>query len=90
LALAGLAASSTAYALLLNTRTGRRFADDQTWSTVVAGVMLTTGWLAVEDRRAAWLNFVYFFVAGIPVIIRSLWLQIERHDAAMRRVTERG
>lgn len=90
LALVGLAASATAYALLLNTRTGRRWADEHTWSTVVAGVSLTTAWLAVEDRKAASLNFVYFFVSGIPIIIRSLWLQLERYDAAMRRVTERG
>jgi hypothetical protein len=77
-----------AYAMALNTKQGKRFADRQTWSTVVAGVMLTTGWMALESKRTAWLNFIYFFVAGIPIIVRSLWLQLEEYDRAVYRILE--
>lgn len=84
LTLAGLFGFSTAYALLLSTKTGKRWADNQTWATVVAGVGLTTGFAALEDRKAAHLMFVYFVVAGIPIIFRSLWLQLEKWDATLK------
>lgn len=84
LVLAGLFGFSTAYALLLSTRVGKRWADNQTWATVVAGVGLTTGFAALEDRKAAHLMFVYFLVAGIPIIFRSLWLQLEKWDATLK------
>lgn len=89
LLLAGLLTSSTAYALLLNTRTGRKWAGQQTWATVVAGVMLVTAWIAAEDRRSGWLSMIYFFVAGIPIIIRSLWLQLEALERAAARLVDR-
>jgi hypothetical protein len=84
-ALAGLLASSVAYALALNTRTGKRWADEQTWATVVAGVGLTTAWMAAEDKEHAQRNFVYFAVSGAPIIVRSLWLQLERINRIVDR-----
>lgn len=84
-ALAGLLASATAYALWLNTGTGRKWADEQTWATVAAGVALTTAWTAAEDAEGAKRSLLYFCVSGVPIVLRSLWLQLER----MERVFER-
>lgn len=85
LTLFGLFGFSTAYAFLLSTKHGKRWADNQTWATVVAGVGLTTGFVALEDRKAANLMLIYFFVAGIPIIFRSLWLQLEKWDATLKQ-----
>ena len=87
LTLLGLLGCSTAYAFLLNTKTGRKWADEQTWATVVGGVSLTTAFIALEDRKAAYTTFLYFFVAGIPIVFRSLWLQLERLDKAYQHLT---
>lgn len=85
LTLFGLFGFSTAYAFLLSTKTGKRWADDQTWATVVGGVGLTTVFVALEDRKAAHLMLTYFFVAGIPIVFRSLWIQLEKWDAAIQK-----
>lgn len=84
-ALAGLLASSAAYALWLNTATGRRWAEEQTWATVAAGVALTTAWAATEDTEGAKRSLLYFCVSGAPIVLRSLWLQLERMDRAFER-----
>lgn len=83
LTLLGLFGFSTAYTLLLSTKTGKQWADNQTWATVAGGVALTTGFMALEDRKAAQLAFIYFIVAGVPLVFRSLWLQLERWDKAI-------
>lgn len=72
---------SCAYAVLLSTRRGKQWADEQTWATVVGGVYLTLGLLAVEDKAAASKALVYFSVSGIPMIVRSLWLQLQTINA---------
>lgn len=88
LILFGLFGFSTAYAFLLSTKQGKRWADDQTWATVVGGVGLTTGFMALEDKKAANTAFLYFFVAGIPIIFRSLWLQLEKWDKTLKSFIE--
>lgn len=80
----GLFGFSTAYAFMLSTKRGRQWADNQTWATVVAGVMLVTGFMSLEDRKVAGLNFIYFFVAGVPIVFRSLWIQLDKWDAALK------
>lgn len=76
--LAGAFLSSAVYALLLNTRLGRRWADEQTWATVVAGSALTLGWLATwQPLSAAWA-LLFFVATGIPIIVQSLARQLER------------
>lgn len=88
--LLGLLGCSTAYAFLLSTRWGRRWAEEQTWATVVGGTLLTTGFMALEDRKAAHTTITYFFIAGIPIVVRSLWLQLERIDRAYQHLTKEG
>lgn len=85
LTLGGLLVSACLYALALCTKPGKRWATEQTWATVVAGVALVAGWLALEDRAAAKRAMVYFSVAGVPIITRSLWLQLQRIDAVIDR-----
>lgn len=69
-----------AYAVALSTAEGRRWATRQTWATVVFGVAMTLGFLSLEDRRAARLATQYFIASGAPMIVRSLWLQIQERD----------
>ena len=85
LTLFGLFGFSTAYAFLLSTRRGKLWADEQTWATVVGGVGLTTAFIAAEDRKAAYLTFLYFFVAGIPIVFRSLWIQLDKWESTIKR-----
>lgn len=85
LTLFGLFGFSTAYAFLLSTKTGRKWADNQTWATVVGGVSLVMAFVALEDRKTAQTNFIYFLVAGVPIIFRSLWIQLEQWDATVKR-----
>jgi hypothetical protein len=84
-ALAGVLATSTAYALILSTPAGRRWAQEQTWATVAAGVTLVAAWMAAEERHAGTHTILYFSVAGVPMIARSLWLQLGRIDAIIER-----
>jgi hypothetical protein len=83
LTLFGLFGFSTAYAFLLSTKTGKRWADEQTWATVVGGVGLTTAFIALEDRKTAYTAFIYFFVAAIPIVYRSLSIQLEKWDSTL-------
>lgn len=87
--LAGAFAASTTYALLLSTKQGRRWADEQTWSTVVAGVGMTLAWLATWRPRAAAWALLFFAVTGIPIVVRSLYLQLEKIDRAFNRAMTR-
>lgn len=88
LTLAGLFVSSVLYALALNTQFGRRWAEKQTWTTVVAGVALTTGWLAAEDPQAAKRMLLYFAVSGLPMIVRSLVLDFSEFEQMLEALTE--
>jgi hypothetical protein len=84
LTLFGLFGFSTAYCFLLSTKRGKRWADEQTWATVFGGVALTTAFMAIEDRKAAYMALVYFFVSGIPIVFRSLWIQLEKWDDTLK------
>lgn len=83
--LLGALATSTVYALALNTPVGRKWADEQTWATVVAGTALTLGWLATWRPKAAGWALLFFAVTGIPIVIRSLYLQLQKIESALNR-----
>lgn len=82
--IAGAFMSSTLYAMLLCTREGRKWDREHTWFVVVLGVFLTLGWLALDNRQAAQRAFTYFIATGLPIIARSLFMQSQATDAAMR------
>jgi hypothetical protein len=65
--------SSTAYAALLSTDQGRKFADTHTAESVVLGVALVLAALRLLLPGQAWGRVVVsFIVAGTPMISRSL------------------
>jgi hypothetical protein len=72
----GLLLTSVIYALALTHPKGKRWADHQTWSTVVVGVAYTLGWLALEDRQASTKAQHFFIWAAGPIVARSLALQL--------------
>lgn len=49
----GAVATGALYAGLLTTRLGKRIEREHTWFTVMGGVLLTLGWLSIEDKKAA-------------------------------------
>lgn len=79
LALLGLSATSTAYAVLLNTEQGRKFADEYAWASVVTGTGLVLFFLRLIIPREHWLKVLAAFsAAGIPMVMRSLLNKQER------------
>lgn len=65
--------ASLGYALMLNTKAGRKFADHYTWASVVIGtaIVLAGIWFLVPS--SSWIKVALAFVAaGIPMIGRSL------------------
>ena len=73
----GLFLTSTLYALILSHPKGKEWADRQTWSTVVVGVGITLGWMAMEDGKAAAKARDFFMWSAGPIIVRSLALQLD-------------
>ena len=67
-----LAALSTLYAVLLSSQLGREWATSKTWTTVVLGVALVLGGLALYDWWAALEALLFFGVGGLPMIIGAL------------------
>jgi hypothetical protein len=74
------------YGLILSTRIGRKFTDKQTWATVVLGVVIIVGWIAVVDMDAATLTAKMFLAGCGPIIARSLILDFLRNEADVKRI----
>lgn len=55
--------------------------QEQTWLTVILGVGLTLGCLAVVDFAAAALAALFFAVTGLPIVVESLWRTYRQHRA---------
>lgn len=79
-ALVAAGVTATAYALILSTSWGRRWAVALTWTTVVLGDALTLFWLAMFNRQAALDALLFFVVTGTPIIIRSLVLEFQERE----------
>lgn len=87
--LAGTLATGTVYAVLLNTAEGRKWNQQHNWFTVFIGVMITLGWLAIHDPKAAGRCFVFFVASGLPIVGRSL-LQASQERAELEKAVSRG
>jgi hypothetical protein len=74
IALAGCAATCTAYAVLLSTKRGQKFTLDHTWVTVVVGVLIVLGWISTQGAHDVLTDLLFFAAGGAPMIGRSLWL----------------
>jgi len=62
--LSGLLATSTGYALFLNTHMGRRWDTQHTWFMTAIGVAYTLAWLATVDWKAALKALIYWAIFG--------------------------
>lgn len=87
--LTGTFASGVVYALLLNTAEGRKWSQQHNWFTVVVGVFMTLGWLAIHDSKAAGRAFVFFVASGLPIVGRAL-LQASQERAELEKAVSRG
>jgi hypothetical protein len=68
-----LLGAASAYAALLSTRPGRKFADERSAESVILGVGLVLAALRLLLPGQAWGRVVVsFIVAGTPMISRSL------------------
>ena len=75
LALALSAVLSTVYAVFLaRSDFGLWLRQEMTWLTVVVGVGMTLGGIALVDAAAAGLAVWFFVAGGAPIVVRSLWL----------------
>ncbi|MBT3188909.1 MAG: hypothetical protein HN736_03365 [Anaerolineae bacterium] len=71
---ATLGVFSIGYAFFLNTKSGKKIADEHTWVAVVAGVALVLRSVSFIIPDEYWQKVVIaFIVAGIPMVARSLW-----------------
>ena len=81
LALVGLLLA-TIYALVLSTRRGREVCERRTHWTVVGGHLLMALTMALVDWRLGLLWLLWSVAHGVPLIVRSEWLQwLEERDA---------
>ena len=90
LALALSAVLSTVYAVFLaRSDFGLWMRQEMTWLTVVVGVGLTLGGIALVDAAAAGLAVWFFAATGLPIVAESLVRMWRQHRAAQRLQTER-
>lgn len=85
LPLALLFTLTTLYAVLLATPLGRAWSRHLTWTTVVFGVALVLGALALYDWRAAALCLLFFAVGGLPIVVGELIEDFRAKRAIERR-----
>lgn len=72
-----LGVASSSYAMALNTDLGKSFARQHTWASVVLGTSLVLSMLRFILPKEYWQKVVIaFIVAGIPMIVRSLFNQL--------------
>lgn len=77
---------SAAYATFLAlTDIGRWARQELTWLTVVIGVGLTLGCIAVVDADAAGLAGVFFAATGLPIVAESVLRMYRNHRAVQQR-----
>lgn len=75
--LIGTAASL--YAMVLNTKPGRRFNEDYTWATVSIGTAIVLLFLKFLIPGESWRKMaIAFAVSGTPMITRSLYNRMLR------------
>ena len=85
LALALSAVLSTVYAVALaRTDFGLWLRQEMTWLTVVMGVGMTLGGMALVDTEAATLAVWFFAATGAPIVAESLVRMWRQHREAQR------
>lgn len=89
--LAGLFLLSVLYALALCWSERRwGFVSAYTWLTVVIGVGYTVAALAVLSLEAALLALLCFAASAVPIVARSIILDLRERQERLDRWQERG
>lgn len=86
----GAVVTGSLYAGLLTTKLGKRIEREHTWFTVMGGVLLTLGWVATEDKKAAERAFAIFVCTGLPIMARAIYLYSQFTDNIINREMKRG
>lgn len=79
------ALAATLYAALLSTEWGVRITLAKTHYTVIIGVLLTLGCLAIFDWQAAAWAGLFFVITGIPMVVRSEWFDVKEKFGISKR-----
>ena len=89
--LVGLFLFSCLYAIALEVAERRwAFVSDYTWLTVIAGVAFTLIAMALISPWAAALALAAFAVSGLPILVRSIALDVRRRQELRRAFMRRG
>jgi hypothetical protein len=81
-----LAAAAAAYAAGLNTNQGKKFAQENTWTSVVIGTGLVLAALRLILPNEYWQKVALAFaVAGMPMVLRSFLNKSIREDRANQK-----
>lgn len=89
LALALAFALSLLYAAMLaGTDFGLWLRQELTWVTVVFGVGMTLGCIALVDLRAAAMAALFFAASGVPIVGESLYRMWRTHREAQHKQME--
>ena len=75
-------------AMLAATDFGLWLRQELTWVTVVLGVAMTLGCMALVDRNAAGLAALFFAVAGVPIVGESLYRMWRTHRETQHKQLE--
>lgn len=76
--------ASTLYAIALSTKLGMSLTLAKTHYTVIVGVGMTIGFVALVDFDAAALLLKFFAVTGIPIVARSEWLDYQERQRLIK------
>lgn len=75
-------------AMLAATDFGSWLRQELTWVTVVLGVGMTLGCIALVDRDAAAVAALFFAVAGTPIVGESLYRMWRTHRETQHKQLE--
>ena len=89
LTLALIFMASSAYAMALQTRPGKRLATEKTHFSVIIGTALVVAPLLIVLDFADWMIIVAaFLVASIPIVARSEINDLQDRDAARKALDD--
>lgn len=89
LTLALVCIAAIAYTLILQTGPGKRLAHEKTHYSVIIGIVMVLLAQAIVLDFSDWVFVVAtFVVAGIPIVLRSEYNDLQDHDKAKRRLDD--
>ncbi len=86
----GCLVTCAGYAALLTTERGQELTRLYTWIAVVVGVAIVLAWMATVSMDAALMALLFFVAGGLPMILRSAWLQHRQQHELIEYLRKRG